>query len=485
MKVILSICSLLILNICYCQISIIAPLELSKKYKDTIIKTTNALYGTIPYGLMSAVQIVNTKESFNSTLTGCDDDFFIINSSGEDYYTNSKALIVDRGNCTFVNKTRNAQKAGADVLIIVDHKTESLDNILLIDDGTANDIFIPTVMISHDDGMIIKDYIKETGKKVIIDLHISLEKKDIVDINNFYTSEQLEIYSYLNDLKFYMPFISNITNFNVHYVSFQSMFYDDDYKEDVNHCLSLGKFCSWGGINFNDTNIMINGRDILEENIRQKCIFDLSRKDDKLVNYKQAFYGEAYFNYMRNFEETCLNKDKSKPKFNKECSEEVSRKLELNIESINKCYTESFEGTITDSNKYKLKNKLLEASTTVQTNYNIQVIPSVTVNGREVFGSYQAYNTFEAICSGFQEEPEACVNMGFYKNSFKKDEIDDEISTFTIIIIILFVILLNILIVYICKRYIVKKMHEKIDSAEMNGKINNVVTSYLALRDTK
>lgn len=45
--------------------------------------------------------------------------------------------------------------------IIVDNSNESLENILLVDDGTASDIRIPAVLISKEDGQIIKDFLKE------------------------------------------------------------------------------------------------------------------------------------------------------------------------------------------------------------------------------------------------------------------------------------------------------------------------------------
>lgn len=88
-------------------------------------------------------------------------------------------VLLDRGgNCSFVTKTRNVQNAGGHMAIIIDNSAESLENILLVDDGTGSDIRIPAVLISKSDGQLIKNYIiKNNGKKIESDIIISVEFK--------------------------------------------------------------------------------------------------------------------------------------------------------------------------------------------------------------------------------------------------------------------------------------------------------------------
>lgn len=73
----------------------------------------------------------------------------------------SPILMLDRGNCTFVTKTRNAQNAGARIALIVDNREEKMDDLMMADDGTGSDIFIPALLIKKSDGKIIKDYLEE------------------------------------------------------------------------------------------------------------------------------------------------------------------------------------------------------------------------------------------------------------------------------------------------------------------------------------
>ena len=61
-------------------------------------------------------------------------------------------ILVERNNCSFVRKTRNAQEIGGAMVIIANNKDEDLDQIIMVDDGSGNGINIPAVMIKHSDG---------------------------------------------------------------------------------------------------------------------------------------------------------------------------------------------------------------------------------------------------------------------------------------------------------------------------------------------
>ena len=52
--------------------------------------------------------------------------------------SNTPIVLVQRGNCTFVTKTKFAQLIGAKMVIVVDNKDQALDNIVMADDGHSN-----------------------------------------------------------------------------------------------------------------------------------------------------------------------------------------------------------------------------------------------------------------------------------------------------------------------------------------------------------
>lgn len=78
-------------------------------------------------------------------------------------------IMVDRGNCTFVTKTRNIQNIGGHLALIVNNRdNDSVDNILMIDDGTGSDITIPAILINHEDGEKIKTFLRSNLQSLVL-----------------------------------------------------------------------------------------------------------------------------------------------------------------------------------------------------------------------------------------------------------------------------------------------------------------------------
>lgn len=67
-------------------------------------------------------------------------------------------MLVDRGNCSFVTKVRNAERAGASLVVVVDDREENITNVIMGDDGTGTGIRIPSMLIGKDSGRILKDF---------------------------------------------------------------------------------------------------------------------------------------------------------------------------------------------------------------------------------------------------------------------------------------------------------------------------------------
>jgi hypothetical protein len=89
---------------------------------------------------------------------------------------NYPIVMIDRGKCSFVTKTRNVQNIGGHIALIVNYEPGPIDNILMIDDGTGSDIVIPAILISQEDGQLIKDYmLKNRNNPEDIQMEIEFE----------------------------------------------------------------------------------------------------------------------------------------------------------------------------------------------------------------------------------------------------------------------------------------------------------------------
>ena len=61
-------------------------------------------------------------------------------------------MLLDRGECSFVTKVRNAEKAGASLVVVIDNKLENVQNVIMGDDGTGVGIRIPSMLIGKSEG---------------------------------------------------------------------------------------------------------------------------------------------------------------------------------------------------------------------------------------------------------------------------------------------------------------------------------------------
>ena len=109
----------------------------------------------------------------------------------------------------------------------------------------------------------------------------------------------------------------------------------------------------------------------------------------------------------------------------------------------------------------------------------INRIPSITINGRLYFGSWKPKFIFEALCAALINKPEACYAEGEFQREVRGFS---SIGTFIIIIIVIFI---NIIFFMVCKDYIKRKVFERIKSIDIDTRIDKVVNSYVALKESK
>lgn len=82
-------------------------------------------------------------------------------------------VIADRGDCSFVEKVRNIEEAGAGLAIIIDniHK-ENVTRIVMSDDGSGAGLRIPSMMISNEDGQKILNWMQTASAEDLESIRI-------------------------------------------------------------------------------------------------------------------------------------------------------------------------------------------------------------------------------------------------------------------------------------------------------------------------
>jgi len=69
-------------------------------------------------------------------------------------------MLAKGSGCSFVQKVRNMEEAGAAVAIIISEIDASIDDLVMSDDGSGAGIRIPSMLISKADGAKLTDFIK-------------------------------------------------------------------------------------------------------------------------------------------------------------------------------------------------------------------------------------------------------------------------------------------------------------------------------------
>ena len=373
----------------------------------------------------------------------------------------SAIFLVERGDCSFVTKTRNIARAGGKVAVIIDSKNENIANVILSDDGTGAGIRIPSVMIGSKDGQILKEFFTSTGspqdkKSVRINVKFdAVHRQPRPDITFWYTSSDDRSMSLIKNLgEFFKDILKNI-QFIPKTVSYPCPTCEADFKKK--HCLGNGMYCAMT----KDVSSTIQGKDILMEDLRQYCVWD---------NLFFDSHKPKYFDYMSTVHEFCPN-----GKISRKCHELGMQKVNLNQTLIDLCVKNTFD------NKGKINysedtNVVLRDNQLRWLEHGTHLYPGVVINGETFRGQVNPDNILEAVCESFTDMPRYC------KTWLKKEGIvvEDGISNFALGLIIFGLLVVNLIIVIAYRAYLNKEIKQ-----EMKMQVSSAVSQYIALSQFK
>ena len=139
------------------EITIIGPNNLSSKFRSNIIEMTYDKIGKSNYDFYTRGQLFIEENN----LEACQRTSLPKNLDNSQFNEGFRILIAKRGGCSFVYKARNAQIGGYAMVIVVNNMQTDIKKIIMTDDGSGNDIYIPIAMISQEDGTKIINYLIE------------------------------------------------------------------------------------------------------------------------------------------------------------------------------------------------------------------------------------------------------------------------------------------------------------------------------------
>mmetsp|Transcript_45430 Transcript_45430/g.140813 ORF Transcript_45430/g.140813 Transcript_45430/m.140813 type:complete len:458 (+) Transcript_45430:2-1375(+) len=433
-----------------------APEWLVEKFTQTQgrIEGSTATFGAPFYGERLLGRLVWGDSLKNKT--HCSEDDYIVPGADEvqvkDRSYSEVRLIhivmVRRGQCSFVTKVRVARAKGAHAVIIVDKEdstktVKQIRRIIVADDGYGGSIDIPSLLISKQDGAFLIDAAKRS--QVIIELAWDVPTNHVVLMDLWMSSASRESNRFLQEFSSKRKALNEKVKFVPHYHIF-SMESSADYNE----------LCADASANFcaedPDGSGPITGKMVLDEDVRQLCIHDLTKvkREDLDIGALHENpagvmeYAEKFWDYVEQMLVKCpVDGTKPATRFGQQCSEALMRKVGIDVDQVNQCMAISRDQKLQDQRENKAWSPR-----------------ALRINGWRYDGRLDADLVTRAICAGFVRQPPACASLVEPVNPFKDPRPPPGnvgFGTFILTLVIVAAFTLGALLLY--KRSLTRHIH--------------------------
>ena len=271
-------------------------------------------------------------------------------------------IVVERGNCSFVQKVRNIEHSGGAAGVVVDSKAEDVSYVIMSDDGTGSGIRIPSMLVGKRDGQKFMDFVQEYAfmpgggtrksgdddgddemetnddwktpdrepteaekkkndifEQSLISIKFNMDKPDNrVEYDIWFTSTDDRALDFVDNFEEYDRFLGKKVLMTPHYVTFECNSCDDEFKKK--ECYGNGKYCA-----INHKDIKLDGIEILNEDLRQKCIYNNSLSASADVS------PQIFWDYIKRIHSIC-------PKYiNEDCSRNTHKDLGIDYKTTMEC----------------------------------------------------------------------------------------------------------------------------------------------------
>ncbi|CAD8119175.1 unnamed protein product [Paramecium sonneborni] len=433
------------------KLTLIQPQKLINKLGSDI-KYSMANFGEIPWGERMIGTLIPTYP-----ILGCES---ILPSQDHQF------IFIQRGECTFVTKVRNAQTAGFKFVIIGDNINDDIDNnFSMLNDGTGSSINIPSIIVGSKWTKEFQDIFKNKNNTDYSENTIKLLMKfDIIkqDIAHVLFSIDLLNPNSLQIISDYKPyqqlFEHQLVKYQFLYPIF-SLTYKTDEQFNIQslNCIASGRYCTFDP----DGDDYGTGQDVLEEIIRQLCLKKLN------IN--------VFFNYLDLFKDQC-----KEPYLFEYCFSQLIVLLNYPIQNVHQCYDNSYKQLKSNSNnKLNFYNTLLEEQLEIISQFSYSSFPPVLLNNHFVIKNVTAKNIFINLCESFLNPPRICNNQIDHLQT--EDNLYQSNSFIKLLIILLVVLLIFLLIATL----IYKKLMQRDQQQQTTEQVHELVTQYIQFVESK
>lgn len=452
MRLLLIISNLILVLANNSDISVLRPTALHDYYQINKLDFTIANFGTVPYG-NSIYGSVYKSAPVNACkpLKKRKND----NDSSNDMII----MYAVSGGCHYAEKALIAQEAAAKLLVIGDTDEEEVNDKIIYESShkLIAKLKIPTIIISKADAKrfqsVLDDETSSEGLEMTFNFNL-IKVKDQAVVKFILQVDDGQSYDALIKFQQYRNKLHNDLKTQVHYKVLKNAnlkFNDDDcIKDKHTYCV-----------------IPQDKRDkpmgIIQETLKQLCLFN-----DNFNTYMQ---------YINKVKAKCFELDNTARFDFKECTDESY------IDSVDENTRERLK-SCTNIHEPKAIN-LLEGNNDGVKYYMLNYSLIIFINDNIYKGNYNdPSNLAKTICNSFEELPESCKQMRFYK--FYEDLKTEKITvflTFVIFCLVIMICLILALFYMFYKRRLMKSFETQLEARvkhalmEYNKKKNHEQTN--------
>jgi len=233
-------------------------------------------------------------------------------------------ILVERGSCSFIRKAKHVQEIGGALALVMDNQDQDPENIVMVDDGTAYEIAIPTILISRSDGEKIKQIILDTEsenkgnqKKEFVVLMINFEMEnpdDRVEYDIWYTSGDSHALNFLKHMYHYNDKLGDNVLMTPHMIVKQCYHCTDETDNCIRYYQTY--YCA------PYTDSILQARTALKQGVEELCIYDA---------YNQTGNSKNWWEYMKELY-NCKDSD-----YNEHCIKKAQDKVKVDQRKLQEC----------------------------------------------------------------------------------------------------------------------------------------------------
>eukprot|EP00808_Paulinella_micropora_P010849 g70477.t1 len=259
------------------NLTVVQPESLKNQFPGGSVTMRPALFGVVPYGRSIVGTVVYATPGDRS---GCAPLPWMANW---DNINTPLIMLIDRGECMFVTKVRHAQEAGAQAAVIVDNVDES-SLPYMADDGTGNDITIPSMLVYKRDGAKIKTELQQ-NKTVVLRMawDVPIDNDGTVNWKLWTSPWEPMTRDFKGTFKNAVQKLGSRANFTANFYIIDGSRNGCTRSADHcgNTCTNEGRYCYTDPDS--DTSLGLSGRQVVAESLRQICLFEETRKRSDLT----------------------------------------------------------------------------------------------------------------------------------------------------------------------------------------------------------